>query len=38
MEAAAERERMSDWLVAYHENRQDLDGKEDSGGTATKRG
>lgn len=38
MEAAAERERMSDWLVAYHENRQDLDGKEDPGGTATKRG
>jgi hypothetical protein len=38
MESAAERERMSDWLVAYHENRQDMDGKEDPGGAATKRG
>jgi len=38
MEAAAERERMSDWLVAYHENRRDLDGKEDPGSASAKRG
>lgn len=28
LETAAERERMSDWLVAYHENQQDMDGKQ----------
>ncbi len=38
MESAAERERMSDWLVAYHENRQDMEEKDDPGGAATKHG
>ena len=38
MDAAAERERMSDWLVAYHENQQEMDGPEGPDEAVTKRG
>ena len=38
METAAERERMSDWLVAYHENEKETDQGKGSNGTTTKRG
>jgi hypothetical protein len=38
METAAERERMSDWLVAYHENQQEKDRHEDPDKAGGKRG
>jgi hypothetical protein len=38
METAAERERMSDWLVAYHENQKETDEGKGPDGTTTKRG
>jgi len=38
METAAERERMSDWLVAYHENQQEKDWNEDPDKAGGKRG
>lgn len=37
IEAAAERERMSDWLVAYHENQQETDRHPKPGETSGKR-
>jgi CRP-like cAMP-binding protein len=38
MESAAERERMSDWLVAYHENQQEIDRHQDPDKTSGKPG
>jgi CRP-like cAMP-binding protein len=38
MEAASERERMSDWLIAYHENRDELRQARAPDGTETKSG
>ena len=38
LEAAAERELMSDWLIAYHENQQEPGGSTDDDGPAAKRG
>jgi hypothetical protein len=38
LEAAAERERMSDWLIAYHENQQEPGRRPDAAGAAPKRG
>ena len=38
LDAAAERERMSDWLIAYHENQQETGRHSDSDGPTAKRG
>jgi hypothetical protein len=38
LEAAAERERMSDWLIAYHENTQETAPRPDADGKTRKRG